>query len=189
MGASDLHEQASERNAGQTVHGDTRDVDLAERIRNTPDLVLRQFGLRSTRPRRAVMHSLLDAPHSTAGDLLQVLRAQAAVPLGPSGLHGRAVSHQAIYNVLEDLTAAGLVRSIEPAGSPARYELAIDYNHHHLVCRTCKRINDVDCAVGNAPCLVPITRDGFVDIDEAEVIWWGLCTDCAAGAGTRRDAS
>jgi Fur family ferric uptake transcriptional regulator len=90
-----------------------------------------------------------------------------------------AVSHQAVYDVLRALTAAGLVRRIQPSGSVARYEARVGDNHHHVVCRSCGTIADVDCAVGEAPCLAASEDRGFV-IDEAEVTYWGLCRECAA---------
>jgi Fur family ferric uptake transcriptional regulator len=91
------------------------------------------------------------------------------------------VSHQAVYDVLRALTSAGLVRRIEPAGSVARYEARVGDNHHHVVCRSCGAIADVDCAVGYTPCLTPHADHGF-EIDEAEVVYWGRCPDCAAAS-------
>ena len=88
-----------------------------------------------------------------------------------------SVSTQAVYDILHSLTEAGLLRSIEPAGHPARYETRVGDNHHHLVCRACGATRDVDCAAGHAPCLAPSQHEGFL-IDEAEVIFWGLCADC-----------
>jgi Fur family ferric uptake transcriptional regulator len=92
------------------------------------------------------------------------------------------LSRQGLYNVLDDLTRADLVRCIEPAGSPARYELRVGDNHHHLVCRSCGRIEDVDCVIGAAPCLDPAENKGFA-IDEAEITWWGMCDRCTADDG------
>jgi Fe2+ or Zn2+ uptake regulation protein len=129
---------------------------------------LRAAGLRVTETRLAVYGALGDRPHSTAAALIE------AIADGD-------ISKQGVYNVLEDLTAAGLVRRIEPAGSPALFELRVGDNHHHLVCRICGRTEDVDCAVGAAPCLAPSTTSGFV-LDEAEVVWWGRCADCAQDA-------
>ncbi len=98
-----------------------------------------------------------------------------------------AISRQAVYDALVALTGKGILRRIQPAGSPARYETRIDDNHHHLICRTCSRMVDVDCAVGDAPCLTAADDRGFA-IDEAEVIYWGRCPDCAAGdAGAARE--
>jgi len=138
-----------------------------------PAEMLRGAGLRSTAPRRAVLAELMRSPHATAPQLAASL----------ASTDGSAVSHQGLYNVLDDLAAAGLVRAIEPAGSPARYELRVGDNHHHLVCRGCGLVADVDCAVGEAPCLDPARAPGFAAIDEAEVIWWGWCDACA-GAST-----
>ncbi|MFB9463814.1 Fur family transcriptional regulator [Streptomyces cinereospinus] len=131
--------------------------------------LLKRKGLRNTAQRRAVLAALRGHPHSTAPDL------EARIGVGKHAESG--LSRQGLYNVLEDLTTARLIRCIEPAGSPARYELRVGDNHHHLVCRGCGRVEDVDCAVGAAPCLDPLERKGFA-IDEAEITWWGLCEDC-----------
>ena len=120
---------------------------------------LRGAGLRVTEPRLAVHAALAAHPHSTATALMEHIA-------------GGEISKQGVYNVLDDLAAAGIVRRIEPAGSAARFELRVGDNHHHLVCRLCGRTEDVDCAVGEAPCLVPVSHSGFV-LDEAEVVWWG----------------
>ncbi|WP_114454354.1 transcriptional repressor [Halopolyspora algeriensis] len=127
---------------------------------------LRDVGLRATRPRIAVLRWLWDNPHSTAEAVAGAVRDE----LG-------SVSTQAIYDVLHACTAAGLLRRIEPAGHPARFETRIDDNHHHLVCRACGRAEDVDCVHGTAPCLAPSSTAGYV-VDEAEVVFWGLCPDC-----------
>ncbi|MFF7333961.1 transcriptional repressor [Streptomyces sp. NPDC008150] len=132
------------------------------------DDLLRGKGLRSTAQRRAVLEALRGHPHSTASEL------EARIAAGPGA---GALSRQGLYNVLEDLDGVHLVRRIEPAGSPARYELRVGDNHHHLVCRGCGRVEDVDCAVGAAPCLDPLEDKGFA-IDEAEITWWGVCVDC-----------
>lgn len=133
---------------------------------------LRAAGLRVTRPRVAVLEALESAPHADTGAVIDAVRT--SVP---------TVSHQAVYDCLAALTAAGLVRRIQPAGSTARYELRVGDNHHHLVCRSCGGVADIDCATGAAPCLTPegdvLDRDGFV-VDEAEVIYWGVCAPCAA---------
>ena len=128
---------------------------------------LREVSLRVTRPRVAVLAALHHAPHADADALIGAVRTE----LG-------TVSHQAVYDVLRALTGAGLVRRIEPAGSSARYELRVGDNHHHVVCRTCGVIADVDCAVDDTPCLTASNDHGFV-IDEAEVVYWGLCPACA----------
>ncbi|MCE1178425.1 MAG: transcriptional repressor [Micrococcales bacterium] len=132
----------------------------------TPETQLRAASLRVTRPRVAVIEALGSRPHADADTVATAVRADL----------GR-VSTQAIYDVLGALTRAGIVRAIEPAGSPARYELRVGDNHHHVVCRRCGDIEDVDCAVGHRPCLEADDDRGFV-IDEAEVTYWGLCPDC-----------
>ncbi|MFJ5642162.1 Fur family transcriptional regulator [Streptomyces sp. NPDC093223] len=132
--------------------------------------LLKGKGLRSTAQRRAVLTALRGRPHSTAADL--------EMRVGAAG----GLSRQGLYNVLDDLTRAELVRCIEPAGSPARYELRVGDNHHHLVCRSCGRIEDVDCSVGAAPCLTPGDDRGFA-VDEAEITWWGLCGECRQATG------
>ena len=132
--------------------------------------MLRGAGLRVTRPRLAVLAAVHAHPHANTESIIGMVRAD----LGE-------VSHQAVYDVLHALTAAALVRRIEPAGSVARYELRVGDNHHHAVCRSCGAIADVDCAVGTAPCLTASADHGFA-IDEAEVIYWGRCPDCVAGA-------
>jgi Fe2+ or Zn2+ uptake regulation protein len=129
---------------------------------------LRTAALRVTRPRMAVLRAVHEHPHADTDGLIQAAR---------EGLPD--VSHQAVYDVLRALTDAGLVRRIQPAGSVARYEARVGDNHHHLVCRSCGAIADVDCVVGHAPCLTAYDDHGFV-IDEAEVVYWGLCPDCAA---------
>lgn len=133
-------------------------------------VLLRQRGLNVTAQRLAVLAAVSQRPHSTADDIDAVVRAE----LG-------AVSRQAVYDSLGALTNAGLLRRIAPAGSPARYEGRVDDNHHHLVCRSCGDMVDVDCAVGDAPCLTAADPAGY-EIDEAEVIYWGRCPDCIAAA-------
>jgi Fur family ferric uptake transcriptional regulator len=145
----------------------------------TPSEMLRGAGLRSTGPRRAVLEELLRAPHATAPDLADAIRRRLE-PAGDGVAAEPALSHQGLYNVLDDLTAAGLIRCIKPAGSSARYELRVGDNHHHLVCRSCGRVADVDCAVGAAPCLEPSDSAGFTMVDGAEVTWWGVCDSCSA---------
>lgn len=133
---------------------------------------LRMADLRVTRPRVAVLDAVHAHPHADTETILSVVR---------TGLPD--VSRQAVYDVLNALTAVGLVRRIQPLGMVARYESRVGDNHHHVVCRSCGVIADVDCAVGAAPCLTPSNDDnvleGFV-LDEAEVIYWGLCPDCAS---------
>jgi Fur family ferric uptake transcriptional regulator len=130
--------------------------------------LLRGAALRVTRPRVAVLSAVYDHPHANTDSIIDVVRAD----LGE-------VSSQAVYDVLRALTSAGLVRRIEPSGSVARYESRVGDNHHHVVCRSCGRIADVDCAVDETPCLIASDDHGFV-IDEAEVIYWGVCPACAA---------
>lgn len=132
-----------------------------------PEVLLRGAELRVTRPRTAVLTAVHDHPHADTETIIRAVRRD----LGE-------VSHQAVYDVLRALTVAGLVRRIEPAGSVARYEARVGDNHHHAVCRSCGAIADVDCAVGDAPCLATSNDTGFV-IDEAEVIYWGLCPACS----------
>lgn len=135
--------------------------------------LLREVGLRVTRPRLAVLAAVHADPHADTDTLISAVR----IDLG-------AVSHQAVYDVLRALTDAGLLRRIQPPGSVARYEARVGDNHHHLVCRSCGSVTDVDCAVGAAPCLVASDDRGFA-VDEAEVTWWGTCPACTA-AGTSR---
>ena len=132
------------------------------------ETLLRGSGLRVTRPRLAVLEVLRDHPHADTESVIARVRDDL----------GR-VSHQAVYDVLRALTDAGLLRRIQPAGSVARYEVRVGDNHHHLVCRTCGVITDVECAVGEAPCLTAADDHGFV-IDQAEVVYWGTCPECAA---------
>nr|WP_308198394.1 Fur family transcriptional regulator [Actinomadura terrae] len=129
--------------------------------------MLRGAALRVTRPRLAVLSAVHAHPHADTDSIIGAVRAD--LP---------AVSHQAVYDSLRTLTAAGLVRRIQPSGHVARYESRVGDNHHHVVCRTCGEIADADCAVGEAPCLTASDDSGF-SIDEAEVIYWGLCPGCA----------
>jgi Fur family ferric uptake transcriptional regulator len=134
--------------------------------------MLREAALRVTRPRVAVLHAVYGHPHADTESIIGLVRDN----LGE-------VSHQAIYDVLRALTAVGLVRRIEPAGSVARYESRVGDNHHHIVCRSCGSIADADCAVGEAPCLTPSDDHGFA-VDEAEVVYWGLCPDCLTASSS-----
>jgi Fe2+ or Zn2+ uptake regulation protein len=131
---------------------------------------LRRVALRVTRPRVAVLSAVHNHPHADTDSIIGAVRED----LG-------GVSHQAVYDVLRALTAAGLVRRIQPKGSVARYEARIGDNHHHVVCRSCDAIADVDCALGTTPCLTASDDHGFT-IDEAEVIYWGRCPECVAAA-------
>ena len=129
--------------------------------------MVREAGLRVTRPRLAVLAAVHEYPHADTESIIAAARRE--LP---------AVSHQAVYGVLGALTAAGLVRRIQPMGSVARYEARVGDNHHHLVCRSCGGIVDVDCAAGSAPCLTASDDAGYA-IDEAEVIYWGRCPTCS----------
>ncbi|MCP2258034.1 Fur family transcriptional regulator, ferric uptake regulator [Streptoalloteichus tenebrarius] len=139
--------------------------DHADRVPD-PRQRLRAVGLRVTAPRLAVLDWLAGHPHATADEVATAVRQR----LG-------TVSTQAVYDVLNACTRVGLLRRIEPAGHPARFETRAGDNHHHLVCRQCGRTEDVDCVVGARPCLDPSDTAGF-EVDEAEVLFWGLCPDC-----------
>jgi Fur family transcriptional regulator, stress-responsive regulator len=132
--------------------------------------LLKGRGVRVTAQRVAVLKAVADAPHRTTDEIDTAVRTE----LG-------AVSRQAVYDVLAALTDAGVVRRIQPAGSPARYEDRVGDNHHHLICRVCGRTVDVDCAVGEVPCLTAVDDAGY-EVDEAEVIYWGRCPDCVEAA-------
>jgi Fe2+ or Zn2+ uptake regulation protein len=133
-----------------------------------PDLaqLLRRHGVQVTAQRLAVLRAVSSRPHGTADDIQELVRTEIG-----------AISRQAVYDALGTLTETGLIRRIQPARSPARYEDRVDDNHHHVVCRTCGRTVDVDCAVGSRPCLEAADGHGFT-IDEAEVIYWGSCPAC-----------
>ena len=140
------------------------------RVTSDFEAQLRAASLRVTRPRLAVLTALRDHRHVDTDTVIALVRA---------GLP--TVSLQAVYDVLRALTDAGLVRRIQPAGATARYESRVGDNHHHVVCRSCGAIADVDCAVGHAPCLTADDDHGFV-VDEAEVVYWGTCPDCATNS-------
>jgi Fur family transcriptional regulator, stress-responsive regulator len=137
-----------------------------------PDVerLLREAGLRVTVPRVAVLSAVQDHPHADTDALIGAARERAGT-----------VSHQAVYDVLRALTDAGLVWRIQPAGSVARYESRVGDNHHHVVCRTCGTVDDVDCAVGEVPCLTAADDLGY-EIDEAEVVYWGYCPQCSTAS-------
>jgi Fur family transcriptional regulator, stress-responsive regulator len=128
---------------------------------------LREARLRVTRPRVAVLSVVDKHPHADTESIINAVRRDFG-----------DVSHQAVYDVLRALTAAGLLRRIEPSGSLPRYESRVGDNHHHVVCRSCGAIADVECAVGDTPCLTASNNQGF-SIDEAEVVYWGLCPACS----------
>jgi Fur family ferric uptake transcriptional regulator len=137
---------------------------------DNPAELLRQHGLRVTAQRLAVLRAVSVRQHGTADDVAEVVRAEIG-----------AISHQAVYDALGILADNGLIRRIQPDGSAARYEDRVGDNHHHLICRTCGRMVDVDCAVGVAPCLTAADDSGY-EIEEAEVVYWGRCPECLAEA-------
>jgi Fe2+ or Zn2+ uptake regulation protein len=145
---------------------------------DTADL-LRQNGVQVTAQRLAVLAAVSRRPHGTADDVAKAVRDEIGV-----------ISRQAVYDALAVLADKGLIRRIQPAGSPARYEDRAGDNHHHLICRSCGRMVDVDCAVGYRPCLTAADSSGY-DVDEAEVIFWGVCPACqpttADATPSRRD--
>jgi Fe2+ or Zn2+ uptake regulation protein len=128
--------------------------------------LLRQRGYRVTVQRLAVLRAVTSSPHATADTIAESVRAEVGF-----------ISLQAVYDVLGVLVDIGLVRRIQPAGSPARFEARVRDNHHHVICRYCGRVADVDCAVGLAPCLTAVEDRGY-EIDEAEVVYWGRCPPC-----------
>ena len=134
--------------------------------------LLRQPGIQVTAQRLAVVRAVSDCPHITADSVTQVAKSQ----LG-------AISRQSVYDALSVLVDHGIIRRIQPAGSPARYETRVGDNHHHLICRSCQRLVDIDCAVGAMPCLIPDDDHGF-RLDEAEVIYWGVCPECVPHTAT-----
>jgi Fur family ferric uptake transcriptional regulator len=134
--------------------------------------LLRQHGVQVTAQRLAVLRATSERPHSTADEIDKVVRTDIG-----------AISRQAVYDALSILTDKGLLRRIQPAGSPARYEDRVGDNHHHLICRACGRMVDVDCAVGDTPCLTAANDWGY-EVDEAEVIYWGRCPECVGSSGT-----
>jgi Fe2+ or Zn2+ uptake regulation protein len=146
----------------------------------TVEELLRSHDLRITRPRIAVLRAVGSHPHADTHAIFDYVREE--LP---------EVSHQAVYDVLAALTGAGLLRRIQPRGSVARYEARVGDNHHHVVCRMCGAVADVDCAVGARPCLTASEDHGYV-IEEAEVIYWGVCPECLAGSPipehSRKDA-
>lgn len=143
---------------------DAHAVDTAAR--------LRAAGLRVTDSRRAVVAALVERPHSSADELYGIVAR--TIP---------GTSLQSVYNALGDFVDAGLARRIEPAGRPGLFELRVDDNHHHLICSRCGAVEDVDCAVGEAPCLTPSHAHGYV-VEAAEVTFWGVCPACARAASS-----
>jgi len=137
-----------------------------------PADLLRQHGIQVTAQRLAVLRAVTGQPHTTADAVAEVVRAEIG-----------AISRQSVYDALGVLEAEGLLRRIQPAGSPARFEARVGDNHHHVICRICGRTTDVDCAVGAAPCLTAADGMGY-EIDEAEVIYWGRCPECVSRTQT-----
>ncbi len=135
-----------------------------------PADLLREHGVQVTAQRLAVLRAVSGRPHGTADDVAEDVRSEIG-----------AISRQAVYDALGILAEKGLIRRIQPAGSSARYEDRIGDNHHHLICRTCGKTVDVDCAVGDTPCLTAAADSGY-QIDEAEVIYWGTCPECLAAS-------
>ena len=135
-----------------------------------PADLLRQHGIQVTAQRLAVLRAATRQPHSTAEAVAEAARAEIG-----------AISLQSVYDALGVLVGEGLLRRIQPSGSPARFEARVGDNHHHLICRLCGRVVDVDCAVGAAPCLTAVEDMGY-EIDEAEVVYWGRCPECLARA-------
>jgi Fur family ferric uptake transcriptional regulator len=133
-----------------------------------PADLLRDRGIQVTAQRLAVLRAVVSQPHITADRVAEIVRSEIGT-----------ISLQSVYDALGVLTGEGLLRRIQPAGSPARFETRVGDNHHHLICRECGRVVDIDCAVGAAPCLTAAENPGF-EIDEAEVIYWGRCPECAS---------
>ena len=128
--------------------------------------LLREHGMQVTAQRLAVLRAVAERPHTSADDVVASVRADIG-----------SISRQAVYDTLGTLSDKGLLRRIQPAGSSARYENRTGDNHHHLICRSCRVMVDIDCAVGDTPCLTADDDHGF-EIDEAEVVYWGRCPDC-----------
>lgn len=154
--------------------GQSQNIDNVQNLGYTHGMLdekaklLRDHGLQVTAQRVAVLRAVSKRPHCTADEVTEDVRAQIGT-----------ISRQAVYDALGLLSERGLIRRIQPAGSPARYEDRVGDNHHHLICRTCGKTVDVDCAVGYAPCLTASDDAGYV-IDEAEVVYWGTCPECLA---------
>ena len=137
-----------------------------------PADLLRERGIQITAQRLAVLRAVAGQPHATADGVAEIVRAEIGT-----------ISRQSVYDALSLLVAEGLVRRIQPAGSPARFEARVGDNHHHVICRICGQTADVDCAVGSAPCLVAVDDKGYA-IDEAEVVYRGLCPDCSTACSS-----
>ena len=148
----------------------THSADVPAEASADPASLLREHGVQVTAQRLAVMRAVSSRPHSTADRIEELVRTEIG-----------AISRQAVYDALGTLTDKGLIRRIQPARSPARYEDRVDDNHHHLVCRGCGITVDVDCATGSAPCLQPDSVHGF-SVDEAEIVFWGRCPACQSAS-------
>jgi len=146
-------------------------------MRNDPNKLLRQHGIQVTPQRLAVMRAVSSNPHITADAVAEIVRTEIG-----------AISRQSVYNVLGVLVDKGLLRRIQHIGSPTLFEDRVGDNHHHLICRACGRVEDVDCAVGAAPCLTAADNKGYA-IDEAAVVYWGICPDCGAKAGSQAEST
>jgi Fur family ferric uptake transcriptional regulator len=147
-------------------------IDLIYRpVPSDPADLLRQRGIQITAQRLAVFRAVARQPHVTADTVAEAVRAEIG-----------AISLQSVYDALGLLVSEGLIRRIQPAGSPARFEDRVGDNHHHLICRICGRLVDVDCALGSAPCLTAVDDKGYA-IDEAEIAYWGRCPECLAMGG------
>jgi Fur family transcriptional regulator, stress-responsive regulator len=136
--------------------------------------LLRRHGVQVTAQRLAVLRAVSERPHGTAAEVEEVARAEIG-----------SISLQAVYDALGALSEEGIIRRIQPAGSPARYEDRVGDNHHHLICRSCGRMVDTDCAAGESPCLTAADDSGY-EIDEAEVIYWGRCPECQSQEKTNQ---
>lgn len=145
-----------------------KELIYSDAVPTDPADLLRQRGIQVTAQRLAVLRAVTGQPHITADAVAEAVRAEIG-----------AISLQSVYDALGVLVAEGILRRIQPDGSPARFEDRVGDNHHHLICRICGRLVDVDCAVGSAPCLTAVDDMGY-EIDEAEVAYWGRCPDCLA---------
>jgi Fur family ferric uptake transcriptional regulator len=160
-----------ERDGVDQTFEPVKELIYSVRMEIDPADLLRQRGIQITAQRLAVWRAVSGQPHITADGVAEVVRAEIG-----------AISLQSVYDALGLLVEHGLIRRIQPAGSPARFEDRVGDNHHHLICRMCGRVVDVDCVVGSAPCLTAVDDSGY-EIDEAEVAYWGRCPECLAKAG------
>jgi Fe2+ or Zn2+ uptake regulation protein len=161
---------------GDTLLTESRIGVTVESVPTDAKEVLRNHDLQVTAQRLAVMRAVADRAHATAVDVVEIVS---------DGIG--SISRQSVYDTLTLLTERGILRRIQPAGSAALYETRTGDNHHHLVCRSCDRVVDTDCATGETPCLIPVD-DGDFEVDEAEVIYWGLCPDCRVDKPPARSA-